>query len=303
VSYTVGMRRSLTDLRTDFRDFTSDDDIANANIDRLINRGISAIRANLTRYPSRVERTINTVSGQAEYPMPIGVNRITTMTVTVGSAKYPVLPIDNPRLWNRIVSFTGNSETARYFHANDTSFDLYPTPSGNNLLTLQCELADKLLSNADYTTGNVLRIENGKTKVLGEGTVWTNAMAGRYLRIDSDTNWYKITSITGPQELELIQGYEGETVDINDAVEAYAIGEQANLPEDLHETIVHWASMRYFQIVKRSNQKYREHRAEFKEQMKDAMGRYSTRSTSRVSSPKRIGASFVNPNDFPTIVV
>jgi len=64
---------------------------------------------------------------------------------------------------------------------------------------------------APYDTGTVA-ITSGATAVVGTGTTWTSAMAGRQLRVSTLSEYYEISSVTDATNLTLRFAYGGSTV-------------------------------------------------------------------------------------------
>lgn len=70
----------------------------------------------------------------------------------------------------------------------------------------------------EYTTGTV-NATNGLAAVTGNGTAWTSAFVGRYLKVSSSRVYYLITNFTAPQTLTLETTFGEPSV----ALSAYSI--------------------------------------------------------------------------------
>ena len=86
------------------------------------------------------------------------------------------------------------------------------------------EAVDYLTTTVAYTTGTVAT--DGTTAVVGTDTVWTSAMAGRFLQIAGTDPWYRIASVESTTGLTLGDGSPefpvNETVILNLSGEAFA---------------------------------------------------------------------------------
>ena len=72
------------------------------------------------------------------------------------------------------------------------------------------QATDYLATTESYTTGTC-DATLGSTTVAGTSTVWTSAMAGRFMQINETDPWYRISSVTSGTELELEDAYIGDT--------------------------------------------------------------------------------------------
>jgi len=114
--------------------------------------------------------------------------------------------------------------------------NFYPAlSSAGNTITVEYHKYPVDMTADDYTTGTITSITNGATTVTGSGTTWTDAMAGRFIRITSDGAWYEISSRTSDTVIELVKPYEGTTLAA--ATEAYIIGEVSDIPEGFQDTL------------------------------------------------------------------
>lgn len=179
-----------------------------------------------------------TEASTSAYPMPARIRKIMSLTVTVGTTVYTPKPIYDVDIWNSILaSELGDSDVASFYYVQDNQILIQPAPSSaGNTITIKGRVNTRELEIDDYTTGNVLTMVNGSTAVVGTGTTWTAAMAGRYLRIThSDTAnkgdgyWYEIASVTDATNLVLSAPYQGTAITAGAA--AYTIGQMTPIPE------------------------------------------------------------------------
>jgi hypothetical protein len=102
---------------------------------------------------------------------------------------------------------------------------LYPIPS--SAITMYACYVKKVkdLYNSDHTTGYISVVTNASTSVVGSGTNWISSMAGRFIKVKSDGNWYKIASISDSTHMELSSAYQGTTIASGASTDLYIIGE------------------------------------------------------------------------------
>lgn len=229
---------------------TSDSGSANLTVmDTLLNE---ADREVITMKPWGFrEKTItkSTVASQQFYY--IGNGRVRNVTVTIGSTKYTPTEIKTRDDWDMLNQSTSLSDTPEYYFVGDGRIGFYPTPSSatSNAITANILQGHKDLSIADYTTGTITTTDG--VTITGTTTVWTEKMAGRWLRItDSDTantgdgNWYEISSVTSATVLVLVSPYLGTAIATGTA--AYTIGQSSIIPEDFQMVPVYRAVELYF---------------------------------------------------------
>lgn len=172
--------------------------------------------------------TIPTVASQQNYNLPYNYDRINSLTVTIGTYKYPVKEVPNRAYWDQLQLTTNfTSSYAQWYYIDAGQAYLWPTPSvSTNTIAFNIKIMPKDLTNADYTTGTV-SVTNGSPTVTGSGTTFTAAMVGRYLQLTADGYWYKILSYTSATVITLEKNYGGSTA----TGASYTIGEVSVLPE------------------------------------------------------------------------
>lgn len=205
------------------------------------------------------QSTALTVAAQAEYQLPYNLDKLTEMSVTVGSTLYVPEEAQSQEEWDCINQNTEvSSDYPEYFWVQGKSVSLYPKPaSAGNTITYTYRQRVVDLSEADYSTGTVDAVTNGSAAVVGLGTSWLNVDAGFVLKVtpditspamDGDGFWYEISSITDNNNIVLTREYEGTSL-ATPAGAAYTIGEVSILPEAYQDLPVYSASMKYYATI------------------------------------------------------
>ena len=154
------------------------------------------------------ERTIATVSGQEIYQLPADCFKLKTVSVTVGSTKYPAVEVNSRQEWNLLTYAPIQGDTVQRFFVEGNTVSLYPTPAtSGNKINLTYTKKQKVLGAPDYTSGTVT-ILSGQTTVTGIGTIFTQNMVGRSIELDS--LWYEIVAVTSATSLEIVSPFIGQ---------------------------------------------------------------------------------------------
>lgn len=198
--------------------------------------------------------TDTTVALQQFYKLPFNYRKlIGKPTITIGSTTYTPEEAPNTEFWNRLNATSGdNSDIPQYFFLFDNEIGFYPTPSTTgNTITLPYEIMQKDLSRADFTTGTITTATNGSTAIVGTGTSWTTALAGRFIKIEADdtadsgdNEWYEITTVTDATNIVLDRTYGGTT--IGSATQSYIIAEDSILPDGYDMLPIYKAVENYY---------------------------------------------------------
>ena len=186
-----------------------------------------------------------TVASQQSYELPYNYDKLNSVTITVGTYKYPILEVTERQFWDLLQQTTNFTSTIpQYYFIDAGKIYFYPTPSANNnTINYSYKVLVRDLANADYTTGTVT-LTNGSTTVTGAGTTFTSAMVGRYLKGNNDGYWYKIQSFTNATTITLSKKFQGTT----GAGLSYTIGEMPIIPESFHPSLVDYAVFQYWLI-------------------------------------------------------
>lgn len=248
---------SWTGRRNLFGNLTNTSDTTTlALADGLINASEKRI---LTKrqwpFLEKKDATLTTTASTQFKELPAKVSKVKAVTVTVGSTVHTPKEIFSEQEWNRLNEGSSTSDTPEFFYIRAGQIGLWPTPaSSSNTITLYYRQVPKDLTIADYTTGSIVSVAAAGTAVVGTGTTWTAAMAGRFLRItDSDTAnkgdgfWYEIASSASATALTLLRPYAGTAISAGTA--AYTIGQMSLLPEGYTELPVYDAVKTYFASI------------------------------------------------------
>lgn len=196
--------------------------------------------------------TTTTTASTTFTVIPQYVDRVSSVTVTVGSYTYSPQECPSREAWDRLNMTTVTSDVPQWWFVYDGKVGLYPTPaSSSNTITINSKRLAKDLTIADYTTGGVITTVVGSATVTGTGTTWATSMAGRWLRItESDTAnkgdgfWYQILSVASTTSLTLVRPYAGTAITAGNA--AYTIAQCSLLPEQYQDLPIYGAARTYF---------------------------------------------------------
>jgi len=248
--------KSYTVLRGLFGSFTGDTATATLTLgDQLINDWHRKLIKKF-RLDEITDSTKSTVASTQFYNLPFNCQKLFSVYITIGTAKYYPVEAQDRASWdklNQTTSDTGDGPTVFYIENKRIGF--YPIPlTAGYVITFVFKKRIKDLSIADYTTGSIVTATNGSASIVGTGTTFTAAMAGRWLRItDSDTankgdgEWYEILSVESATALTLRNTYQG--ISISTGTATFAIGQMPDLPEDYHDLPVYKATQIYFESI------------------------------------------------------
>jgi len=275
------------------QDLASDSDATNKTLlQNFVKQGNRKLQAELGTYITDEQRTFTTVtdaisgtSNQA-YSLPENFRSLVELYVTVGTTQYNAELIQDYELWRQVNSTTtsSTSDFLQFCFVKNDRIELYPIPSSANTATLRYRHIERDLTQDDYTTGTITTLANGGTAVTGSTTTWTAAMVGRYFRVDSDGEWYKISARSSDTAITLERAYQG--VSISAGTEAHTIGQLANLPPDTYELPVYYAVWRW-SLFRKDVQLAREFERMWKEGVRDAKANWGNISSSAVIHDKR----------------
>jgi hypothetical protein len=188
-------------------------------------------------------KTDLTVASQQSYQLPFDYEKLKSVTVTIGSFKYPVREVTSRAHWDKLQLMTSTTSSYPYSYFIDAGLIYFwPTPTtAGYTITFNYRKKVRDLSVADYTTGT-LTLTNASTGVVGSSTAFTAAMVGRYLKSNTDGFWYEIASVTDGTNLVLVKKWQGTTA----ASLAHTIGEMPLIPEAFHPALVDYAVAEYW---------------------------------------------------------
>jgi hypothetical protein len=250
--------RSFTQLRNLAGKFTNNDSTDNLTyLDGQLNDSIRLIAAIRKWKWMELTDTVLTVASQQGYYIPNSLDRILDLYVTVGSTKYMPEKVYDEEAWKWVLAANfGESDAPRFIYKQGNQILISPTPAtAGSTITFRGKKSVKDLSIADYATGTsenrIVSVANGGVAVVGSGTLWTDKMAGRFIRItDSDTTntgdgfWYEIASVGSATTLTLLRPYEGTAIAAGSA--AYTIGQMSVIPESYDVAPVYRAAAIYW---------------------------------------------------------
>ena len=275
--------------------------------DTMINEGIHAMLGVMPWPFLEKSTTTTTVAGTQFYNIPNDVDKVISVTVTIGTQKYRPTQVVSLDEWDGINSPTGTRSTnPSYFYIFNRQIGIWPIPSASsNTITINYQRAVRDISVADFTTGTVTSIANGGTAVVGSGTSWTTNMAGKYIKFThtsaantGDGLWYEIASVASTTSLALTLPYLGTS--ISAATAAYTIGDVMIIPEKYQLGPVYYAAAEFYR--KEDNQaktdRYDQKFAALTKQMESDEGIKTTDTVIDGGFDERW---IINPNLNPTV--
>lgn len=247
-----------------------------------INTGAHRFNAALNRYFTRRSKTTNIVADQRYYQLPPDCIRPIGLVFNQSSTRhFPLIQVQNEMEWRYLLT---TNQTAgyltHYFVRGSDEVGLYPIPSSSvsDGLELYYEVRDKDLTFADYSTGTIT-LTQGLTTVTGSGTVFTESMVGRAIKVTdgTDGHWYKVGAYTSSTAITLEEPYIG----ISGSAKTYKIGETFVFPGEYHDAPVDYALARYFEM-KNNPDRATYHLARYNDSQADAKGKYASSSASGI---------------------
>lgn len=303
------MRFTFTTGIAHLRDMIQNADIAEAKLKTLLNLGNTRTRTLLGIHKMRESKSFiisDTTTHANKYFLAPWASKPVAVTINVSGTSYPVLPVESQIVWDAMLATNTSSDQPTRFLYENRAMSFFPTPSAERTVTVLYEKVEKELSNADYTTGTVNTLENNTKLVKLQGSTLSSWMIDAWLKVDTNGYWYRIANIDTTLDINvtLEQEYLGTTINAATAAadRAFTVGEQFDLPEELHEAPLHRAAMQYFKFYRRDPVKRKEHKNEFDELI--ALGRmmYKNRTGIKVQQSKIRGVlGAIDPNDYPSI--
>lgn len=245
------MRETFTSLQTIAHDATqtvSTDTAINTFLKKEINRAYRLTQAELDNFTTQIVKTTTTVADQQFYHKPPDVVTIESVVVTIGDVDYTCRPLSSQRIWDEMnaVTFSGNAFPSVFFQRQN-DFGIYPTPQDAYSMKMTYIPRYPDMANADYTTGTVTATNNSAA-IVGSGTVFTAAMVDRWISLDNDGSWYRISAFTDSTNITIDNVYQGTTA----AGATFTIGESPEIPEEIQE-ILPWKAAAAFFIQRRKD--------------------------------------------------
>ena len=295
---------SYTGLRTLYSDDTNRDTSAHLTKgDRKINNSYRRILGMKAWWFLETSATATTVASQQAYDLPYDFDKLISLYVTVSSSRYTPTQITDRATWDRLNQSTSvTSDIPEYYFIQNDTVEFYPTPSSaGNAITFFYKKRVVDLEIADYTTGTITTLTNGGTGVVGNGTTWTTAMTGRYIKVNPDTgdgHWYKIASVTNATTLVLDRAYQGTSVVAGSGT--YKIGQMPLLPENYHDLPELDAAYQYWNLQDNGVNRADRFKQQFDEKIAE-MIRDQGKQTTNISVGSDQDIQIENPNLFITL--
>ena len=298
------MPKTYTEQRNLYGSLTKNTATANLTLgDQLINDEYRALCALKDFYFLYGTKTMTTTASTQFKELPVEIDKVLGVTVTVGSTVHRPKEVTSRALWDSLNQSTYTSDAPEYFYVFDGQLGLWPTPATSSyVISVYGKLKVVNLSRADYTTGTITTATNGSTSITGSGTSWAAPMAGRYIRITQtdaantgDDNWYEIASVGSSTTLTLVKPYAGTSISAGSA--NYTIGQVSLLPDEVQDAPVYKAVSVYWTGEDDKRAK------EFKDLYEDRRAlllKARTGPTTSVVVDTENVRNVVNPNNYPS---
>lgn len=257
--------KTFTQLKSTYQTLTSNTTTGNATLGaQFINDSIRTI-CNLQGGKLRfleATKDMYTVADQEGYQIPNGFRKLIDMYVYsddgtgTRSTIYSPEMVFDPTKWKTIKQYRLGTNDVPYFtYVENQKYYIQPIPATTgNKITLRGRLEVRDLTIDDYTTGTIVSIANGSTAVVGNLTVWTEDMIGRYIQITNTTPanggdgfWYQIGGWTDATHITLLKPYEGTSIVAGAA--AYTIGQCSVIPSAYDVAIDYRSAALYWMTV------------------------------------------------------
>jgi len=247
------MRQTYSDLISTCQNFAGKDTSTASQtfFKQRINARYEQVLAKLPSHFSEIPRTFSTVEDQQYYHYPPQIRGVKSLTITIGSKGYELLPIFSQREWNRMNSIDIQAGAIpTHFFKRQRDFGIYPIPQAVYTGTIVYNIRAGGLTRTDYTTGTVTATENSIIIVGAGGASWSTAtgiVPDMWFSL-ADTNgesrgsWMRVGSVTDTTHINLESVFEETTI----AGSKYIIGECPELPEEGHELLAYGALADYY---------------------------------------------------------
>lgn len=254
--------RTWTKFLSDYQSLTNDPTSTNVTLGGIFTndsiRTICNLQGGKLRF-LEATKDMTTVASQESYQIPNGFRKLIDLQIYSGSGTssdtiYSPEMVFDPTKWKLIQQYKlGTADTPYFTYVENTTYKIQPIPaSTGHLVRLRGRLRVSDLSIADYTTGTIVSVANGGTAVVGNGTVWTADMVGRYIQITEttaagggDNFWYQIGSYTSATSIGLLKPYEGTSIAAGSAT--YTIGQCSVIPEAYDIAVVYRSTALYWE--------------------------------------------------------
>lgn len=202
-------------------------------IQQEINNAVRELYVTLRNYRVYRDSTDLTEDGVRYYPLPYAFESMVEMTHTINDVAYPLQEVTSQAEWNRITQLNYSGTTyPQFFFVRKSDVGIYPTPQADGqTITMNHKYVLKDMTETTSTTGSDAEVSYGDATFTATGL--TAQMVGRFVKIDDDGYWYRITSYTSSTSVELDKEYQGTTgSSLN-----YTIAEAPDIPIEFHPYI------------------------------------------------------------------
>lgn len=152
---------------------------------------------------------------------------------------------------------------------------------------------DPLFFPEDYVTGTVT-IDQGSASVAGDETVFTEDMAGRFLKVTGGKNWYEIKAVAAEGVATLVNYFQ--EADVEDV--GFIIAELPRLPMEYHKTPLWGAVSEYYKP--NNAKKSAEYEGWYARDLLLLQNKYKSKTKGRVTPGKRVGGGTGRvPRNYP----
>lgn len=249
------MALTFTDLCTNYTNYTSDPSAANLVIGKArINDTNKSLLGLHDWYFAEKTHPFTPIATDYTYDLPYDYGRMVAVTIELDDVVFSLEEVASHDEWQRVQMFreTQSSDIPEYYHITGDSLEIYPVPSSTAVTATgkfyyTRRVADMVAD--DYVTGTAVAT-NGSANIVGTGTTWTTAMAGRFFKINSDARWYELLTFGSTTTFALKKLFAGLTV----TTTAYTIGEMSIIPEDYHNLLWYLPVATYWQLKKEPQQ-------------------------------------------------
>lgn len=271
-----------------------------------INMGNKKLEVAMGMPPMQEERTYLTLTTTNQYSLPERFIKMDQLYSLVGTQRYYADPEYSEDAWRgymRRPNATVSDMLRNVFvRPGLHKFEIFPLPvTAGNTMTMIYSSFTKDLTAADYTTGNITTLAAGGVAVTLSGSTLTQAMVGRWLKITSEGNWYKILSVTDTTHMTLAMPYQG--AEITAGTESFVIGELPRTPEGTHELAVNYALWMHFLGPKRDAEMAKYYKRLWDDGLIWAADAFGSRYASAVipSQRSKMRSRPRDPNNYPDL--
>lgn len=219
-----------------------------ANFQVALSHRYQLVLSHLKDYQTQDQKTASTVASQQYYSYPVGVTRVTTASITIGSVTYPLQIINSQYSWNVLNAIQIQpSAIPQFIFPRRSDFGIWPIPQAVYTINFYHFIRDRNLAVDDYT-GGTISLTAGDTTVTGTSTAFTAGMVGRWLTVTDTSNpdygyWYRITDYSSATSIEIENSWQGTTTA---SAVTYKIGQCPEIPDEGHIILVDGATADYY---------------------------------------------------------